>query len=241
MRQAIMFVNGEFAPPPELDRLLASDAYIIAVDGGIRHAARLAVIPHVVIGDFDSITPDDMAYIKRNDITMRRFPSRKDETDLELALQYARDQGFTDIALLGAAGGRLDHSLANLLLLAHAEFRNLHIRLLDGRQTSFLIRESASIEGEPGDLVSVVPLGGDAVGVSNEGLEWPLHNDTLPCGSPRGISNVLCGPRAVIRVRRGMLLCTVTHHPDASTPTASAPESSLSCPPSSQERAIPSM
>ncbi len=211
MRRAVIFVNGEFMPPPVLEQIISPDAYIIAVDGGTRHAFRIGVVPHIIIGDLDSLSSDDLARAEAAHVALSRFPAQKDETDLELALQHARERGISDIFLLGASGGRLDHALANLFLLSHPAFRDLNIRVIAGNQTIFLIRDTAHITGNPGDLVSILPIGGDAVGVSNEGLEWPLHDATLPCGSPRGISNVLSGKQAVIHIRQGMLLCTVTH------------------------------
>jgi thiamine pyrophosphokinase len=210
MRRAVIFANGEFARPVDLERLLAPDAYLIAVDGGTRHAFALGVLPHLIIGDLDSLAADDLARAKSASIAMRRFPPHKDETDLELALTYARDQGLTEIALLGAAGGRLDHALANIFLLAHPAFSDLRIRLYHGNQTTVLIRDAATISGCPGDLVSILPIGGPAVGVSNAGLAWPLRDETLPPGSPRGLSNVLLGNEASIRLRHGLLLCIVT-------------------------------
>ncbi len=211
MRRAVIFVNGEFTPPPVLKQIISPDAYIIAVDGGTRHAFRIGVVPHIIIGDLDSLSPDDLARAEAAHVALLRFSAQKDETDLELALQHARERGITNIFLLGASGGRFDHALANLFLLSHSAFSNLNIRIITGNQITFLIRDTAHIAGNPGDFVSILPIGGDAVGVSNEGLEWPLHDATLPCGSPRGISNVLSGERAVIHIRRGMLVCTVTH------------------------------
>jgi thiamine pyrophosphokinase len=208
-KQAVVFVNGEFHPFPQAQQLIQPDTYIIAVDGGTRHALQMGVVPHVIIGDLDSLTSEALAQAEAVNVTCLRFSPHKDETDLELALQHAAEQGIRDIFLLGASGGRLDHSLANLLLLAHPTFKDLNIKIVEGHQTTFLIRNTANIRGNPGDIVSILPIGGNAVGVSNEGLEWPLNDETLPTGSPRGISNVLLGEHAVIRVRQGTLLCIV--------------------------------
>lgn len=205
-------MNGEFIPPSSgIQHLVQANTYCIAVDGGTRHALRMGVVPHIIIGDLDSLTPEDLAWARTENIPCLQFLPHKDETDLELALQHAAEQGLTDIFLLGALGGRLDHSLANLLLLSHPTFKDLNISIVEGNQTAFLIRDTANVHGHPGDIVSIFPIGGDAVGVSNEGLEWPLRDETLPVGSPRGISNVLLEEQAVIRVRQGMLLCIITH------------------------------
>jgi thiamine pyrophosphokinase len=215
-KRAIVFVNGEFKLSPHVQHLIQPDSYIIAVDGGVRHAFDMGVIPHIIIGDLDSLTPEDLTQAKAANIPFLQFSPQKDETDLELALRHASEQGLTDIFLLGASGGRLDHSLANLFLLTHPAFTHLNIHILEGNQTAFLIRDTVSIQGNPGDLVSILPMNGDAVGVSNEGLKWPLHDEVLPSGSPRGMSNVLLGERATIHVRQGMLFCIITRQPTMS-------------------------
>jgi thiamine pyrophosphokinase len=140
-------------------------------------------------------------------------PRAKDETDLELALQSAVREGAQEITVLGALGGRLDHTLANVLLLALPDFAGIPIRISEGEQEAILLRggEAIRLEGMSGDLVSLLPLGGDARGVSTEGLVWALRGDTLQFGSSRGVSNEMTGTEACIRVGEGILL--VVHAP----------------------------
>ena len=133
-----------------------------------------------------------------------------DETDTELALRAALERGAEEIYLLGALGGRLDHSLANLLLLALPELEGVRVTILAGRQRALAVRGQAEIRGRPGDLVSLVPIGGDAEGIWTTGLEYPLQGGTLRLGAARGISNVLTAPLATVRVERGILLAVVT-------------------------------
>ena len=209
--RAIIFANGEFPDPQGAQNLLRPDDLIIAADGGTRHALAAGVMPHVVIGDLDSLTPAEQARVEAAGARIARFSSRKDETDLELALLHAAGGGATEIVILAALGGRLDQTIANLLLLALPELRGLDVRIVEGPQTTFLVQDEALVEGQPGDTVSLIPLGGDAVGVTATGLEWPLHEDTLRFGLARGVSNVLAVERARVRVRRGLLLCVVTH------------------------------
>jgi thiamine pyrophosphokinase len=211
MIRAVIFVNGELTASPGLNKLLQPDDYIIAVNGGTHHALRMGVVPHVIIGDLDSLSPADRSQISSASVTILESSPRKDETDLELALRHAVQHDADEIVLVAALGGRIDHSTANLFLLALPELKGRDVQIIEGEQRIFLIRDEAMIAGAPGDLVSILPVGGDAVGVSNEGLEWPLHNETLPLGSPRGMSNVLIGESASIRVNHGMLLCIVTH------------------------------
>ncbi|MDY6875448.1 MAG: thiamine diphosphokinase [Chloroflexota bacterium] len=211
--RAIIFANGEFADPQGVRGLLCPDDLIIAADGGTSHALAAGVIPHVIIGDLDSLLPDERSRVEMAGSQVIRFSPRKDETDLELALLHAAREGATEIIILAALGGRLDQTIANLLLLALPELSGLDVRIVAGPQTAFLIRGGRGelVEGQPGDTVSFIPLGGDAVGVTAEGLEWPLRADTLRFGPARGVSNVLTVQSAHVRVQRGLLLCVVTH------------------------------
>ncbi|MBL7062895.1 MAG: thiamine diphosphokinase [Anaerolineae bacterium] len=212
--RAIIFANGEFLDPQGARGLLRPDDLIIAADGGTRHALAADVVPHVVIGDLDSLPSADQARLEVASAQVIRYLPRKDETDLELALLHAVREGATEIVILAALGGRLDQTIANVLLLSLPELNGLDVRIVEGPQTAFLIHEGRAgslIEGQPGDTVSLIPLGGDAVGVMAEGLEWPLHEDNLRFGPARGVSNVLTAERARVHVRRGLLLCVVTH------------------------------
>ena len=217
--RAIIFANGEFPDAQGARDLLHPDDLVIAADGGTRHALAVGVTPHVVIGDLDSLSPDERACAEAAGSQVVRFSPRKDETDLELALLHAAREGATEILILAALGGRLDQTVANLLLLALPELRGLDVRVVAGPQTAFLVQGrqgghdgcgEALVEGQPGDTVSLIPLGGDAVGVTAEGLEWPLHEGTLRFGPARGVSNVLAAQQARVRVRQGFLLCVVT-------------------------------
>jgi len=207
--RAIIFANGELGDGHNARDLLRPDDLIIAADGGTRQALAVGVIPRIIVGDLDSLSPGDLAQVKAAGARIVRFSPRKDETDLELALLHAAREGAAEILILAALGGRLDQTIANVLLLSLPELRELDVRIVEGEQEAFLIRNEARIEGRPGDTVSLIPLGGDVVGVTADGLEWPLSDDTLHFGPARGVSNTLVAEQAHVRVRRGMLLCVV--------------------------------
>ena len=210
--RAVIFVNGQFHDAEIARSRLRNDDYIIAVNGGTHHALSIDVVPHAIIGDLDSLDFQEETMIRAASARILRFPSRKDETDLELALRHAVEQHADSILLLAALGGRLDQTLGNLMLLTLPCLQGIDAQIVEGAQTAFLIRDRAPIHGCPGDMVSILPIGGDAVGVSNEGLEWPLRRETLPSGTTRGISNILTASEGAISVERGMLLCVVTQH-----------------------------
>jgi thiamine pyrophosphokinase len=209
--RAIIFANGEFPDTQAASALIRPNDLVIAADGGTHHALAAGVTPHVVIGDLDSLPAGILSELKTAGAQIVRFSPRKDETDLELALLHAAHEGATEIIVVGALGGRLDQTIANVLLLALPGLEGIDVRIVEGAQEAFLVRDEAVIEGSPGDTVSLVPLGGDAEGVTATGLEWPLDEDTLRFGPARGVSNVLTRKQARVRVRRGSLLCVVTH------------------------------
>ena len=211
--RAVIFANGELRDVGAARGALQQGDYVIAADGGTRHALVVGVVPHVIVGDMDSLTAAERERAELAGAQLLSFPARKDETDLELALEHAADTGATSILILAALGGRLDQTIANVMLLALPVLRGIDVCIIEGGQTAFLIDEGsgvATVAGRPGDTVSLIPLGGDARGVTAEGLEWPLHETTLRFGPARGVSNVLAAEQASVSVRRGRLLCVVT-------------------------------
>jgi len=208
-----IFANGAISRLDKIPALLRSCDLLIAADGGARHCRMANVFPHIVIGDFDSLTPAELDEYQAHGTRFIRYPSRKDFTDLELALEFACDQGADQIIILGGLGLRWDQTLANILLLAQPSYGCARISLLDGSQEITLICETHTLEisGQPGDTVSLIPIRGNAEGITTFGLEYPLSNETLQFGASRGVSNVMLGNRATIHLEHGLLICTVIH------------------------------
>jgi thiamine pyrophosphokinase len=196
---------------PFAERIRAA-VLLLAADGGALPLLRLGIAPHLVIGDLDSLDTETEGELVRRGVELRRFPRAKDETDLELALLLAAERGATSIDVLGALGGRWDHTLANVAMLDMPELRGRSVRLLDGNQTLFVVRDAAMIQGARGDTVSLLPLTGAAHGVTTSGLLYPLAGATLSYERARGVSNVLLDPPARVSLQSGLLL--VVHHDD---------------------------
>ena len=171
------------------------------------------LLPHWVIGDMDSLSSEERAELESHGCRFYIHPRDKDETDLELALTYAVEQGVKEILILGALGGRLDHGLANVLLLALPALKGLRVRIVDGDQQALLLRsgEALTLSGKPGDIVSLLPLGGEVRGVSTIGLAWRLAGGRLRFGFSRGVSNEMTATEACIQIEDGFLL--VIHGP----------------------------
>lgn len=204
--RAILFANGSLPDPQAARRLVRSGDLILAADGGSRHALALGLMPAVIIGDLDSLSPADRRRLESAGARLIVHPRDKDQTDLELALDFALRQGCTSVVILAALGGRLDQTLANLALLAAPRFAALDIRLDDGLEEAFFVRGRGCIQGRRGDLVSLLPWGGPAAGVVTEGLRWPLRGETLQPEQTRGVSNELLAERAAVSLEAGSLL-----------------------------------
>ncbi|MFP3854185.1 MAG: thiamine diphosphokinase, partial [Anaerolineales bacterium] len=177
----VIVANGGISDQRAAADLLASAELIIAADGGTHHCLKLDYLPHLVIGDFDSLDPSTLEDLRKQEVELLEHPRRKDATDLELALLEAKERGATALSILGAVGGRWDQSLANFHLIASSRWQGMKVEVVDGPQKLLPIHPDRPLElhGEPGDLVSLIPLGGDAEGVHTSGLEYPLDGERL--------------------------------------------------------------
>lgn len=212
-----VFAGGE--EPERLPESLGGDGeadLVVAADGGLRWAQRLGVQADVVVGDMDSVDGAALAEAEAGGAEIVRHDPDKDATDLELALRLACERGASSITLIGGHGGRMDHFLGNIALLASlpkevqaqalmgdAEITVLHGTGADGTGNK---GSSRLLDGEPGRQVSLIPWGGDASGVSTTALRWPLASETLPLGTSRGISNEMTGAQAKVSLESGTLL-----------------------------------
>ncbi len=207
----VVVANGTFHHNERLRPYLAKADYIIAADGAADWLLEQKVRFHLVVGDMDSISSRALACLEKMGCEIRRYPAEKDETDLELALWAATDYGPGEIMILGAWGGRIDHALANILLLNMPALSGIRTMIYDGISFVTLVRETAYIYGNQGDTLSLIPIGGDAAGISTDGLAYPLRGENLRLGPARGISNVLTADRARVHLEEGLLL--VIHTP----------------------------
>lgn len=204
--KAVIFANGTI---DNSDSAISGNDLIIAADGGTQHCLSLGITPDVVIGDLDSLTADNINELQIANVEIIRYPAKKDQTDLELALKLAIDRGADEIVVFGAMGGRWDMSIANILLPAEQNLSNATIRIIDGHHEIMLLRAGKEMifHGKKGDIFSLIPLGRDALGITTIGLEYPLKDDLLRLGSSRGISNLFIENSATVSLKQGLLLC----------------------------------
>jgi thiamine pyrophosphokinase len=172
--------------------------------------------PDLVLGDFDSLDGSIRSQLERAGVPMRRAPSDKDESDMELALLAAVESGAARVHILGAFGPlRPEHTVANLWLLADPRFDDLDTEILTGGSRITRIGTAhgpgrGSLHGERGDYVSLFPLGDLVTGVRTTGLRFALDDESLPMGPARGLSNELIGSAASVETRSGRLLVVCT-------------------------------
>lgn len=200
---AVVVASGAPIPPAVLDEL-PERVWIVAADGGLDHANRLGLDVDLLVGDLDSVG-DPALRAHHGDV--ERHPEAKDQTDLELALGAAAARPNIDrILVLGGRGGRLDHLLANAAVLAAPTLAHCDVVWITDGTRATLVRTHAFLHGTPGELVSLLAVGGPAEGVHTRGLEWKLDGERLEPWSARGVSNRLTVPVAGVRVESGVLL-----------------------------------
>jgi len=187
---------------------------VVAADGGARAARDTGFAIDLIVGDGDSLGDVGLAEFAAAGVSVERSPSDKDESDTELAVLACLARGATSIAIIGAFGGRVEHTLANIWLLALPALEGRHAELLDGRTRITLLRApgrdglpaTASLSGRAGDTVTLLPLGEHVEGITTEGLRYRLRDEPLRLGPARGLSNVRERSTATVTARRGLLV-----------------------------------
>ena len=213
---ALVFAGGERSPPSVLDGLLPPDL-VIAADSGLEHALALVSQIDLVVGDLDSATLADLERAAAMGAAIERHPVAKDATDLELAIGAARARGIERVVVIGGYGGRLDHFLANALVLTAPAFAGMRVEARIGEADLTVVHDSAMLHGHVGELCSLLPVGGPARAVRTEGLRFPLVDEDLHTGSTRGVSNEFLAQVARVSLSDGVLLAIVPQARKAGT------------------------
>lgn len=197
MGTCVIFCAGEF---DALLRPIGAEDYVIAADGGLRHARDLGIQPDEIIGDFDSL-----GYVPEGATV---YPVEKDDTDSMLAIRRGLELGYRHFVLYGGMdGGRLDHTVANFQTLGYLAQQGA-VGILVGKDYLAAavkdggLRFPASSEGD----FSLFCLGPDSQGVTIRGFYYEVENVTLTSFFPLGVSNHFTGREAEVCVKNGTLL-----------------------------------
>lgn len=207
-------------------------AWVIAADGGLELTRHLGRAADLLVGDLDSVTPEAVDAAEAAGTRVEAHPVDKDRTDLAIALDAALERAPARVLVLGGHGGRLDHLLANALLLCAQRYAPLRIVAQAGPATLTVIHDHAPLSGTPGETVSLLAVHGPAHGVRTEGLRFPLDDEELAPGSSRGVSNRLVAPHARVEVAEGTVLAVQpgTSHPPGPGQAGAIPQAPMTDP-----------
>ncbi len=206
MKRAIIFYNGDLSNIQNAKHYIKPKDYLICADGGARYALELGLKPNIILGDFDSLTPELQQSLKGKEIEWIAYEKEKDETDSELALKHALEKGYTTILIFGMFGSRIDHMLTNFFAIDILAKNNIDVTIIEGQKEIKVITKHTIFHGKKGDLLSLIPLKEDAKKVTTKNLHYPLHDEDLLFGYSRGISNVFTKDTAEISLTNGSLL-----------------------------------
>lgn len=203
---AVVLAGGD---PVSLDAVedIPADAYVIAADSGLDQADRLGLAVDLIIGDLDSVSAKALA--EAEGIPIEQYPTEKNHTDLELALDAAVRLDVHRIVVVGGHGGRIDHFLGNAIILTAPTLANRRVEWFTGSAHVYVVREWTQLHGAAGELVTLIAVGGTVQGITTQGLKWELNDDTLEPWEARGVSNVFRSPVATVGVRSGTLLAII--------------------------------
>lgn len=205
--KAVIISNGNIQNQEKFSKTITRADLIICADGGAKHLRKMRILPHVIIGDLDSINLQDKSFFENNNIKIIKHPVDKDLTDTELAANYAMEQNAHDITFIGATGSRLDHTLANIFLLKKITEKKIKCRIIDDNNEIFLITDKITLK-KTNSFISLIPLTSKTEGVTTTGLKYELNNAEIKFGTSLGISNQILNEKATISLKKG-ILCVV--------------------------------
>lgn len=223
----MVFAGGDIKDGAAVARWTEGADLVVAADSGLGRAFACGLTPDALVGDLDSAAPADVEAARRAGMSVHAVNPVKDETDLELAVDYGLTtlgvRGATGragvpgpagapiahIILAGITGGRLDHTLAAMGLLARLAREGHCVEAGDGAAWATVLggrRRTIQLRGRPGEYLSLIPLLSDVTGVTLVGFKYPLTGAVLPWGKSLGVSNEFAEPEASVEMEDGWLL-----------------------------------
>ncbi|MBY0120742.1 thiamine diphosphokinase [Bacillus sp. S/N-304-OC-R1] len=195
---------------PNLNICKQQDEIWVGVDRGVFTLLTMGILPSIAFGDFDSVTSDEMSIIEEQIKEIQRYKTEKDETDMELALNWAMEQKPDLIRIFGGTGGRLDHFFANVQLLVSPILKDqtVHIEMMDNRNIVFIKGPGHySMNHNPQfKYVSFIPITMEVKGLSLKGFKYPLQDEDIPLGSTLCISNELINDSGNFSFSKGIIM-----------------------------------
>lgn len=206
---AVIAAGGQAPARAQLEHYLKRAQLVIAADSGANYLAENGMAPDVLLGDFDSIDPAVLRQFQDGGVELITVPAEKDDTDTMLAARIAASRGADEVVLLGGLGGRLDHALANILVLSFLEGQGIRARMVGRNETVYHASGSHTVCGCVGDTVSIFPYMGEATVLMKGGMKYPLDHLHLTGEYPIGVSNVLSREQSPLEIQ-GRVLVIIT-------------------------------
>jgi len=205
---AVLVVNGSIKDIDFYKDILDNAKIVVASDGAANILYRYSKDIDYIIGDLDSISEGVLLYYKNKDVTVKRYPVKKDKTDSEISIDEIYNMGIKKIVMIGAKGDRTDHFMANLNLLYYADNIGVNLVILDENNEITLLKEGQNyIDVKVNQTISFVSLVGEVQGITLKGFEYELENYDLHFGSSILTSNVAKDERVFVKIKKGSLLC----------------------------------
>ncbi|MGL5347374.1 MAG: thiamine diphosphokinase [Peptostreptococcaceae bacterium] len=207
--KSCIILNGKIQDYNKIKELITKEQYdyIICADGGANHTYNMDIIPNYIIGDLDSINEDIIEHYKAYKVKFEQFPTKKNETDSELCIYLSNKLQTKELHLIGALGGRIDHTIANINLLYYIRQMDIAPKIISEYEEIYIAsNEEISVQGKKGDTISIIPIKGDANGVTLKKLEYPLENYNMKFSVPLGVSNIMLDSKCSIKVNEGNLI-----------------------------------
>ncbi len=203
---AIILSNGVAVDHEYIKSMVSEADMLICADGGARHAYSMGLTPNLLIGDIDSVSKELLNYFEDKKVEIITYPCEKDETDTQLAVEYAVDKGAKEIVLVGCTGCRFDHTFANISLLIWLMKRGIRGKIIDSNNEINVIDRYIRLYGNKGDKISLLSITPKVTGIFTKGLKYVLEDGELCYDKPKGVSNEMTSSQAEIVIRDGMLL-----------------------------------
>lgn len=204
--KALLVANGDIKDLKLLRYLINDSNFILCADGGLDHLMKIGSIPDLVLGDLDSITNTGLEYIKANNILIEKHPVMKDMTDTEIALDCLANKGYKDIIIIGGIGSRMDHTMANILLLRSQWEKGIHVKIINENNSIYFVNNKIKLKRRDNYYVSIIPLNDKGIEISLQGFLYPLTNEKLEFSSTKGISNEIIDNYGIINIHKGQAI-----------------------------------
>ncbi|MBU5437755.1 thiamine diphosphokinase [Tissierella sp. MSJ-40] len=208
--KGLIVSSGAISNLKRLECIAKKCDFVLCADGGANHLLKIKYKPNLVVGDLDSIDKKTLKILEEEKVPINRFPSKKDATDTELAIEYLIQKGFKDITLMGVTGTRKDHTLANVFLLKRILDNGIKGKIVDDNNIIYLIDNYLKLKYHEDTFVSIIPITDEGIVVTLQGFEYPLDKTQIDFGSTHGVSNKIVENVGQVIIHKGKCLVFVS-------------------------------